>query len=220
MRFVLSPLLLIAGFVNLLPVPEGGSTLAIVPRSHLFHKELLENMQRQERDCSEDFVKMEERDMDLARDLISSSYPDESGLPIKVDRLDPGDMVLWDSRAIHWGANADPGSCDPETGIYAKRMVVYVCQTPRRWCSPKVLEARRQALLHFKTTSHWPHKVTVFPDAPRHYGRPEEVMGGLYAPGGPHPIMACAPKTELGARLCGFSSLREMNDALASKYPQ
>lgn len=59
----------------------------------------------------------------------------------------PGDLILWDSRTIHW--NASP------TGDQT-RFVTYVCYCPRSMMSDKLLERKLEIFRQRKGTTHWP----------------------------------------------------------------
>jgi hypothetical protein len=64
--------------------------------------------------------------------------------------LNPGDLLLWDSRTVHRVAA-------PECSASA-RMVAYVCMTPRSFASADVLAKRRLAFQTGIATTHWPHR--------------------------------------------------------------
>ncbi|OJJ68109.1 hypothetical protein ASPBRDRAFT_33405 [Aspergillus brasiliensis CBS 101740] len=66
---------------------------------------------------------------------------------IKVN-MDPGDLVLWDSRTMHY-------ACLPEGDQI--RHVQYVCMTPRRFATEKALELKRYCFENYMGTTHWPH---------------------------------------------------------------
>lgn len=64
---------------------------------------------------------------------------------IKVE-TSPGDMILWDSRLVHW--NRTP------TGEQI-RVVVYACYAPRSMASEAVLAKRRECWDKRRATTHW-----------------------------------------------------------------
>ncbi|GAA6031394.1 hypothetical protein JCM8097_005640 [Rhodosporidiobolus ruineniae] len=72
---------------------------------------------------------------------------------IKVE-TQPGDLVLWDSRTIHW--NRTPTA-------EQVRVAVYVCMAPRSLASPAVLETRRRCFEQRLATTHWPAPFVVVP---------------------------------------------------------
>ena len=50
--------------------------------------------------------------------------------------VDPGDMVFWDSRTLHYGNPVDKTSPDN----FNFRCVVYICMTPRILANQKELD--------------------------------------------------------------------------------
>ncbi|KAH8897559.1 hypothetical protein GQ53DRAFT_802870 [Thozetella sp. PMI_491] len=61
---------------------------------------------------------------------------------------DPGDLILWDSRTVHY--NALPQSD-------TVRSVLYVCYTPVSYASPEDLKMKKQLFQERIGTTHWPH---------------------------------------------------------------
>ena len=43
--------------------------------------------------------------------------------------------------------------------------------TPRSFANKKELEKRKKAFSELRMTSHWPHKVRLFPKTPQTYGK-------------------------------------------------
>lgn len=76
-----------------------------------------------------------------------------------------GSLVLWDSRTIHAGIQAQKGRSMPNY-----RLVAYVCMTPKSLASKATLNKRKKAFDELRSTSHLPHKVHLFPKCPRLYG--------------------------------------------------
>lgn len=71
-----------------------------------------------------------------------------------------GDMVLWDSRTVHYA----------KQGKDRLRCVIYICMQPARLASKKDIEKKRQAFLNGRMTTHWPCKPVLFPKNPRTWG--------------------------------------------------
>ncbi|KOC15069.1 hypothetical protein AFLA70_41g004500 [Aspergillus flavus AF70] len=61
---------------------------------------------------------------------------------------EPGDLVLWDSRQMHYAVY-------PETDLI--RTVIYTCYTPAAWISPEDLENKKEIFHKWEATTHWPH---------------------------------------------------------------
>ncbi|GAA5900921.1 hypothetical protein JCM6882_005979 [Rhodosporidiobolus microsporus] len=72
---------------------------------------------------------------------------------IKVE-TQPGDLILWDSRTIHW--NRSP----LEEQV---RVVVYVCFAPKAMASEEVLRKRAECFKKRLATTHWPAPFVVVP---------------------------------------------------------
>jgi ectoine hydroxylase-related dioxygenase (phytanoyl-CoA dioxygenase family) len=63
--------------------------------------------------------------------------------------VDPGDMVLWDSRTMHY-ARLPQGN--------QIRHAQYICMTPSRFATPDALELRKRCFDEYRGTTHWPHR--------------------------------------------------------------
>ncbi|PWY93531.1 hypothetical protein BO94DRAFT_511159 [Aspergillus sclerotioniger CBS 115572] len=61
---------------------------------------------------------------------------------------EPGDLILWDSRQMHW---AQFGESD------VVRTIVYVTYTPAEWMGEEDREKKKDLFEKFETTTHWPH---------------------------------------------------------------
>ncbi|KAF2159296.1 hypothetical protein M409DRAFT_71081 [Zasmidium cellare ATCC 36951] len=80
---------------------------------------------------------------------------------------DPGDLVLWDSRTVHYNVL-------PETDN--TRAVMYICYSPARFASEEDLQ-EKATLFHERTgTTHWPH-ANIFRAGEKH---PERTAGEPY----------------------------------------
>lgn len=58
-----------------------------------------------------------------------------------------GDLIIWDSRTIHW--NASPTAAQT-------RFISYVCYCPRRFMDAEGLERKLEVFKARKGTTHWP----------------------------------------------------------------
>jgi hypothetical protein len=61
---------------------------------------------------------------------------------------EPGDLILWDSRQMHW---AQFGTSD------LIRTIAYVTYTPAAWMSEEDRALKVDLFENFETTTHWPH---------------------------------------------------------------
>ncbi|KAL3483011.1 hypothetical protein BJX62DRAFT_231273 [Aspergillus germanicus] len=73
---------------------------------------------------------------------------EEQGCRIIKVCAEPGDLVLWDSRQMHYAVY-------PETDII--RTVIYTCYTPASWISEEDREKKKEIFHKWEATTHWPH---------------------------------------------------------------
>ncbi|ORY31827.1 hypothetical protein BCR39DRAFT_525560 [Naematelia encephala] len=59
----------------------------------------------------------------------------------------PGDVILWDSRCIHYGAAAHGDR---------PRVATYICYKPAKDITPEMLELRKECVKNYDNTSHDP----------------------------------------------------------------
>ncbi|KAJ0278310.1 hypothetical protein COL940_007313 [Colletotrichum noveboracense] len=69
--------------------------------------------------------------------------------PVKVE-AEPGDLILWDSRCIHWGE-------EPTKKSDVVRTVIYAAYTPAELASKEALEEKSKVFQVNGATTHWPH---------------------------------------------------------------
>lgn len=62
--------------------------------------------------------------------------------------LEPGDLVIWDSRTIHY--NSAPAG-------EALRSAMYICYGPTSKSGAEDFEMKRKCFETFQSTTHWPH---------------------------------------------------------------
>ncbi|EXJ90483.1 hypothetical protein A1O1_03586 [Capronia coronata CBS 617.96] len=67
---------------------------------------------------------------------------------------DVGDLILWDSRTIHYGSEPTEKSNQIRTAIYA-------AYTPARMASEDQLRLKAQCFSKYAGTTHWPHDNIV-----------------------------------------------------------
>lgn len=61
---------------------------------------------------------------------------------------EPGDLILWDSRQVHWARFGDSDRI---------RTLVYATYTPAAWITPENREAKKKLFESWLSTTHWPH---------------------------------------------------------------
>ncbi|GLI76566.1 hypothetical protein PoHVEF18_004839 [Penicillium ochrochloron] len=86
-----------------------------------------------------DFYPFEDKDL---------KWYESHGCKIVKVCAEPGDLVLWDSRQMHYAVY-------PETDLI--RTVIYTCYTPAAWISEEDREKKKEIFQNWETTTHWPH---------------------------------------------------------------
>lgn len=162
-----------------LDVEDGDATLAFLEGSNRFHKEFQEHFKITDKS---DWYKLSE---------VEEQWYFQKGCVPKKIKCPKGSLVFWDSRTIHCGVEATK-----QRDHQAFRAVVYLCYTPRAWCTEANLAKKRKYLEELRTTNHYPQKPKIFSKTPRTYGGPEPEMIHEIQP----PIL-----TPLGKRLAGYS---------------
>jgi hypothetical protein len=144
----------VQGLVNLYPVNVGDASLVVYEGSHKFHAEFFKHFGNETKTdwyrltCEEEIRFFEER-----------------GCKKRALTGKEGSMFLWNSKTFHQGVESDKNREKPN-----HRLVSYICMTPRKWATPAALKKKRAAFESGRVTSHWPHRVKLFPKSPRTYG--------------------------------------------------
>eukprot|EP01132_Coremiostelium_polycephalum_P007919 gene7919-9745_t len=137
----------IQGFLNLQDCGPHDGGLIVYEGSHLKHKEYFEKTPPSH---SKDFVRIEVEPNDLPL------FKDCKKIKVCCEK---GDIVLWDSRTIHYACPPDP-----KLGNRVCRMVVYVSYQPAYLATPQDLDRKIQAFNSKSNTSHWAaEKVKIIP---------------------------------------------------------
>jgi len=145
----------VQGFLNFYPAGIHDGGLVVVPKSHTIFNQIFKN--RKWLAKRQDFISLSND-----RQLWEYEVPNAGLKPIIVC-AEAGDFVLWDSRTIHCNSPADTLREIPTDGtiLPPRRLVAYVCMTPRARLTPECQEARVKCYKTGQTTSHWPEDVTV-----------------------------------------------------------
>ena len=164
------------GVATLYDVEEGDATLTVYEGSHLHHTEYLSTVPKA------DWVK-----------VLNLDFYTEKGCKQVYIKCPKGSLLLFDSRTVHSGALPDEAT--RTHNLDRKRLVFYVCQTPRSGATARDLKAKRTALSKLRVTRHTPYPVKCFAQKPRNYGNPEpDVLPWTTQPN----------LSELGRALAGF----------------
>jgi hypothetical protein len=135
----------VQGIINLSPSgPEDGG-LMVYPGSHALNDEFF--------DTKTDKSTWDPLDRYLFDQDQLAWFKARGVKPHKVC-AEVGDLILWDSRTIHYGA-------EPTENSNQIRTVIYAAYTPARLASPDQIELKKQVFNSFGGTTHWPHDNIV-----------------------------------------------------------
>jgi hypothetical protein len=146
----------IQSWINAYDTKEGDATLVILENSNNFHKQFREEFEITDK---KDWFKLQNKEQ--------YDFYINNGCLEKRIKCPKGYGVFWDSRTLHYGNPVNKTSPDD----FNFRCVVYICMTPRNLANQKELEKRKKAFNELRMTSHWPHKVRLFPKNPQTYGK-------------------------------------------------
>ncbi|KAJ5971233.1 uncharacterized protein N7479_001151 [Penicillium vulpinum] len=132
----------VQGFINFTPNgPEDGG-LMVLKGTHKLTEKFFETFPEQANRESwgpEDWFSFEASEIDWFR---------ERGCEPKKVCADPGDLIMWDSRTIHY-------SVPPQSE--QMRALIYLCYTPARFATPENLEKKAVLFKNKQGSTHWPH---------------------------------------------------------------
>ncbi|KAL4874212.1 phytanoyl-CoA dioxygenase [Aspergillus karnatakaensis] len=131
----------VQGIINLSSsgIHDGG--LVVYPGSHLLHDEFFNaHPDRAGRQFRKDVYLFPDAEL---------AWFEERGLrPHKVC-AEPGDLILWDSRTIHYGSDPTEKGTQIRTAIYATYMPASLATTDQ-------LERKKKVFKEYAATTHWP----------------------------------------------------------------
>ncbi|KAJ5635997.1 uncharacterized protein N7484_009310 [Penicillium longicatenatum] len=138
----------VQGIINLSHAgPEDGS-LILLPKSSALSDEFFDTQVDESTWLKKDFRFFSEEEMKW--------YEARGIKPIKV-LAEPGDLILWDSRTVHWGG-------EPTSQSRNIRTVIYASYSPASLATEETLARKKEAFESFRATTHWPHDNVVLRD--------------------------------------------------------
>ncbi|KAJ5498882.1 Phytanoyl-CoA dioxygenase [Penicillium expansum] len=142
----------IQGIINLSHAgPEDGS-LMVFPRSNTVTERFF--------DTETDPSTWEQKDIRLFSEDEIQWFGNHGMKPIKV-LAEPGDLILWDSRTVHWGG-------EPTVNSNTIRTVIYASYAPFELATEESLRRKKEAFESYRATTHWPHENIVIRDGVVH----------------------------------------------------
>jgi ectoine hydroxylase-related dioxygenase (phytanoyl-CoA dioxygenase family) len=165
-------------WITALDVNVGDATLCFLEGSNNYHGDFARHFNITDKD---DWYKLNNDELKF--------YTDVKGCqPVEIV-CGKGDLVLFESRTIHFGTESMK---ERETPNF--RCIIYVCMMKREGTSEANLKKKREAFNNMRTTKHHPQKSLLFSKTPRTYGSELPEITPIDPP----------VLTELGKRLAGF----------------
>ncbi|KAJ6028313.1 hypothetical protein N7540_003889 [Penicillium herquei] len=131
----------IQGIINLSHAgPEDGSLMCL-PRSSTYNDEFFDTQTNPSTWEKKDWRRFSEEEMDW--------WASKGLKPLKV-QAEPGDLILWDSRTVHWGG-------EPTEKSDVIRTVIYASYSPARLATKEALEEKARVFDVYGATTHWAH---------------------------------------------------------------
>ncbi|KAH3673221.1 hypothetical protein WICMUC_003839 [Wickerhamomyces mucosus] len=131
--------------------PKDGS-LVVYKNSHKYAEQFFKEVLGQENWGSRDWVSLSSEDLKW--------FEDRGAERLKV-HVEPGDLILWDSRTIHYGA---PPDADSDT----IRTIAYISYSPAAFATEESLAKKKEVFEQWAGTTHWAHD-NIFPRIERVY---------------------------------------------------
>jgi len=152
----------VQGLVNFFPSGPHDGGFVVVPKSTFMIEEAFEKHADMCSKRSRDYVQIRKEDpfwMECIQRIERNESNKYDLFPVKLV-LEPGELVLWDSRAIHCSCPPSVASRDPEAKNRLKRLAAYICMTPAALSTDidQLLKYRIFGFQRGVTTTHWPHE--------------------------------------------------------------
>ncbi|KKK21922.1 hypothetical protein P175DRAFT_0541963 [Aspergillus ochraceoroseus IBT 24754] len=132
----------VQGIIALSPSGPDDGGLVVYPKSHKFNDEFFGSQ-------SDKKSWLPFKDIYMLPQTELDWFTARGMGPHKVC-AEPGDLILWDSRVIHYGSEPTEKSNQTRTAIYA-------AYTPASMATPEQLALKKQVFEKYGGTTHWPH---------------------------------------------------------------
>lgn len=167
----------IQSFITGLDIDEYDATLSFMEGSNKYHSDFKDKYNITDKS---DWYKLSKEE---------EEFYYNKGCTIKNIKCPKGSLVLWDSRTIHCGIEADKRRKHPKI-----RAVIYLCYMPRNLSNDMNLKKKQKAFDEIRTTTHYPCIIKLFPKFPRTYGGNMPTITQIE-----NPVLS-----DLGKKLAGF----------------
>ena len=128
--------------MNLLPTSKEIGGNVIIPESHNFFKDIPNEYED----------RLGKLPLDIDHFRFPNDDPKLSSKPAIMCHMEPGDMLLWDSRTIHCSNSGTELSNNTSSLIRAASLI---CMMPKSLSDESVLEKRREAVEKLISTTNW-----------------------------------------------------------------
>jgi len=156
--------LCVQGFLNFFDSGPDDGGLVVLEKSHTqFNSIFASRPHLKKRD---DWIVLQ-RDKTIWREL--KQFPEIKAIKVCVKA---GDFVCWDSRTIHSGLVPQKDLPIPTDGttLPLRRLVAYVCMTPKSRLTKEMIKERQNIFKKGLTTNHWPEDCSS--SGNRHSAKP------------------------------------------------
>ena len=135
----------VQGIVNLSKAGPDDGGLTVLPGTHKITEEFFREHTDKSMWTRRDFYRYSDEEI---------AWFTEQGYKEHKVEAEPGDLIIWDSRLVHFGA-------EPTERSSVIRTVVYVSYAPVSFATEEALDAKRKAFEQWLATTHWPHDNIV-----------------------------------------------------------
>lgn len=135
----------VQGIINLSPSGPDDGGLIVYPGSHKVTEEFFETQT--------DKSTWSTKDMYIFTDEQLAWFR-AKGLKQHKVCADVGDLIVWDSRTVHYGS-------EPTEKSSQIRTIIYAAYTPAKLASPDQLALKKKVFEAYGGTTHWPHDNIV-----------------------------------------------------------
>lgn len=141
----------VQGILNLSSSGQDDGGLTVFPGSHKVTESFFRDHSDKSQWTRKDFYRYTAEEM---------SWFTEQGFKEHKVLAEPGDLIIWDSRLIHFGA-------EPTEKSSTVRTVVYVSYAPVSFATQDALVTKKKAFEQWLATTHWPHdNIVLRPNEP------------------------------------------------------
>ncbi|KAL4782215.1 phytanoyl-CoA dioxygenase [Aspergillus varians] len=135
----------VQGIINLSESGPNDGGLVVYPGSQKYHDEFFDNETDSSTWTSKDLFWFNEAQL---------AWFKARGITAHKVCADVGDLIVWDSRTIHYGS-------EPTEASNTIRTVIYAAFSPAKLASAETLERKAAVFAKYGGTTHWPHDNVV-----------------------------------------------------------